>query len=100
MNSLGQIDGAENRLHLRNVEVFVLLEDQHFRMIVKSECLFRRLIVDHNWTERRIIREHGGEVIAKRTMELSRFGNAVTPNDVFILRTTNEFTVIQRRERV
>src|SRR6266487_4731428 len=64
-------------------------------MIVKSESLFCGLIVDNNWTELRIRLKHCNEIVSKPTLELAWFGNTVTPNDVFVLGTTDQFSIIQ-----
>src|SRR6266498_40783 len=95
MDCLGRIDAAQDGAHLLNIEILTLLEDQYFRMIVKGKCLFRRLIVDDDWTERWIRFKDLDEIEAESALELSRLRSTITGNNICALRTANQLAVIQ-----
>src|SRR5512142_2993467 len=96
MDSLCQVDTAQDSLHLRDIKVLVLLEDQDFGMIVKSESLFRSLVVDDERSQPGIGLEDCHEVIAQPSVECPRLCGTVAPDDVFALRAADQLAVVQR----
>src|SRR6266498_1949451 len=95
MDSLCQVNTAKNGLHLCDIEVFVLLENHHLRMIIKSKCLFRGLIINNNGPESWVRLEYCNEIVSEPAFELAGFSNAVTPDDLFVFGATDQFTIIK-----
>src|SRR5688500_14539738 len=67
-------------------------------MIVKGECFFSGLIVDNNWPQYRICFKNCDKIKAKPAFEIARLCLTVTPYDIFLWRTANQFAVIQGSE--
>ena len=69
-------------------------------MIVKSERFLCSLVIDDNGTECGVRFKDGHKIEAKPPLECSRFGNTVTPADLFVGRAADQFTVIIRCKRI
>ncbi len=96
MNDFCQVHTAKDRLHPGNIKALVLFEDHHFRMIVKRECLFRRLVVDHDRPELWIRFEYGNQVKPELPLKDAWLRDTIAPNDLLIVRAADQFAIVHR----
>ena len=77
-----------------------LLEDQHLRMVVEGEGLLRRAVIDGQRPKRGIGGEGLHQFESQPPLEHARLGDAVTPKNISVGRTTDQLAVVDRRQRV
>ena len=93
MDHAGQVYAFESFRGLIRAIGRGFFKNQHLRMVINCKSFFGKLVVDLKGPKRGVILKNRRQFIPKLALKNPRFGDGVTPQDVFLLRAADERAV-------